>query len=66
MNRRVGVLLCIVLCLGVLIPSSAHGQEARRRWERMAQIRRDKFDYVLPEAMRENRIDMWKIGRAHV
>ncbi len=25
----------------------------------MAQIRRDKFDYVLPEAMRENRIDMW-------
>ena len=25
----------------------------------MAQIRRDKFDYVLPEAMRENGIDMW-------
>ncbi len=34
-------------------------QEARRRWERMAQIRRDKFDLVLPEAMRENDIDMW-------
>ena len=34
-------------------------QEARRRWEVMAQIRRDKFDYILPEAMRENAIDMW-------
>ncbi len=33
--------------------------EARRRWEMMNQIRRDKFDLVLPEAMRENRIDMW-------
>jgi len=34
-------------------------QEARRRWEVMAQIRRDKFDYILPEVMRENAIDMW-------
>ncbi len=38
-------------------PSMA--QEARRRWEVMAQIRRDKFDYILPEVMRENAIDMW-------
>ena len=34
-------------------------QEARRRWERMNQIRVDKFDRILPEAMRENGIDMW-------
>lgn len=34
-------------------------QETRRRWETMNQIRRDKFDLVLPEAMRENGIDMW-------
>ncbi len=33
--------------------------EAKRRWERMNQIRRDKFDLVLPEAMRENGFDMW-------
>ncbi len=32
---------------------------ARARWERMNQIRRDKFDLVLPEAMRENGIDLW-------
>jgi len=36
-----------------------HAQEARKRWERMAQIRREKFDLVLPEVMKENGIDMW-------
>ena len=50
-----------VLTLPALLPPSAPlvAQEARSRWERMAQIRRDKFDLVLPEAMRENDIDMW-------
>ncbi len=41
------------------IASSLSAQEARRRWERMAQIRQEKFDLILPEAMRENNIDMW-------
>lgn len=36
--------------------------EARNRWERLCQIRRDKFDRILPEAMRENRIDMWIVA----
>jgi Xaa-Pro aminopeptidase len=50
----------ITLLAGVSLPGGpAEAQEARRRWEMMAQIRRDKFDYVLPEVMRENRIDMW-------
>lgn len=39
------------------IPSSA--QEARSRWERMCTIRAEKFDHVLPRAMRDNDIDMW-------
>jgi len=34
-------------------------QEARLRWEMRNQIRRDKFDLVLPQVMRENQIDMW-------
>lgn len=34
-------------------------QEARRRWEFMNQIRQEKFDLVLPEVMRENKVDMW-------
>ena len=35
------------------------GQEARRRWERMCQIRAEKFDLVLPGAMHDNDLDMW-------
>jgi Xaa-Pro aminopeptidase len=33
--------------------------EARVRWERQCQIRKEKFDLVLPQAMRDNGIDMW-------
>ncbi len=50
-------ILGFLLVADVALPAAA--QEARRRWEMMAQIRRDKFDLVLPEAMRENGIDMW-------
>jgi Xaa-Pro aminopeptidase len=51
---------CLALALaGWLSPEPAEGQEARRRWERMCQIRAEKFDLVLPGAMHENGIDMW-------
>ncbi|HSM05508.1 MAG TPA: M24 family metallopeptidase [Longimicrobiales bacterium] len=43
----------------VLLPTDADAQEARRRWERMCQIRAEKFDLVLPGAMRANDVDMW-------
>ncbi len=44
-----------------LIPATEtlHAQEARARWDRLCQIRQDKFDLILPEAMRENGIEMW-------
>jgi Xaa-Pro aminopeptidase len=50
-----------LLALLILFPfsSQAGAQEARQRWERMCQIRKDKFDLILPEVMRENGIDMW-------
>ncbi|MCG8468880.1 MAG: M24 family metallopeptidase [Gemmatimonadetes bacterium] len=51
--------LLVLLLFAVLLPSPAHAQEARRRWERMSEMRREKFDLVLPEVMRENEIDMW-------
>ncbi len=35
--------------------------EAKLRWDRLCQIRKEKFDYILPEAMRENGIDMWLV-----
>jgi Xaa-Pro aminopeptidase len=50
---------CTILILCALMVTPAVAQEAKRRWEMMNQIRRDKFDLVLPEVMRENGIDMW-------
>ncbi|MDG2375792.1 MAG: M24 family metallopeptidase [Woeseiaceae bacterium] len=44
--------------LAIAINAQASG-EAQKRWERMNQIRQDKFDLVLPEVMRENNVDMW-------
>jgi Xaa-Pro aminopeptidase len=49
----------LIALAALLLVADTSGQEARRRWEMMNQIRRDKFDYVLPEAMRENGIEMW-------
>ncbi|MDX1644741.1 MAG: M24 family metallopeptidase [Thermoanaerobaculia bacterium] len=48
-----------VALAALLLTTPLTAQEAKRRWETMNQIRRDKFDLVLPEAMRENAIDMW-------
>ena len=42
-----------------LAPGPLRAQEARRRWERMCQIRAEKFDLVLPKAMHDNDTDMW-------
>lgn len=51
-------LVLAALLLSLSAGASAKG-EAQRRWELMNQIRMDKFDLVLPEVMRENRVDMW-------
>ncbi len=51
------ILLIGAVCL--VVDNDVNAQEARARWERMNQIRQDKFDHVLPGAMRENEIDMW-------
>jgi len=48
-----------ILILTILICTQALGQEAMRRWCKLNQVRQDKFDLVLPEAMRENNIGMW-------
>lgn len=46
----------------ILIGNKANAQEARRRWNNLNEIRREKFDLILPEVMRENKIDMWIIA----
>jgi Xaa-Pro aminopeptidase len=54
------VLSCVLLALLTALPAS--GQEARRRWEMQRQIRLDKFDQILPLAMRHAGIDMWIVA----
>ena len=58
LRRAKGALLLAALG-ALLLPSDGASQEARRRWERQCQIRAEKFDLVLPQAMRANGIDMW-------
>ena len=37
--------------------------DAKIRWDRLCQMRKEKFDHILPEAMRENGIDMWIVAQ---
>ena len=53
------LLTAVLLAAGFTVPPPAEGQESRRRWERMCQIRAEKFDLVLPKAMQDNDLDMW-------
>lgn len=57
-------LMALGLLTGLLVPNApaAEGvsrREAHRRFQMGCQIRSDKFNHVLPEAMRENKVDMW-------
>jgi Xaa-Pro aminopeptidase len=58
LDTTLAVLVVAVTAL-TLLATPAEAQEARRRWERMCTIRAQKFDLVLPGAMRANGIDMW-------
>jgi len=63
-NRTVvrGALLAALLALAVREIGAQSQLDARHRWERLCTIRREKFDRILPEAMRENGIDMWIVA----
>ena len=54
-------ILFALLLISLLTPP-LQAQEARRRWEMQRQIRIDKFDQVLPQAMRAHGIDMWIVA----
>lgn len=70
-SRRSPLTTALALAFAVAVPlapaaltpapvgAQSYRSEARERWERMCQIRAEKFDLVLPEAMRNNDIDMW-------
>jgi Xaa-Pro aminopeptidase len=58
MDRRFLLTILLVACA----TASSFAQEARRRWELQRQIRLDKFEQVLPLAMRSSGIDMWIVA----
>lgn len=58
-TRLAAALLAVTLAAGA---AGADAQEARRRFETMRRIRLDKFELVLPQAMRDNGIDMWIVA----
>ncbi|MEN9509797.1 MAG: hypothetical protein RLZZ621_2360, partial [Gemmatimonadota bacterium] len=51
----------IILSATALSVTTLHAQPAaepaRVRWERQCQIRKDKFERILPRAMRDNGVD---------
>jgi len=60
MMRRVLTIAGVLVAVLTSAPSDA--QEARRRWEMQRQIRLDKFEQILPLAMRNAGIDMWIVA----
>jgi len=57
------VTACVTFAGANSTPLSAQSHlESRNRWARLCEIRREKFDRILPEAMRENGIDMWIVA----
>ncbi len=52
----------LTLLLAAVLDGGLGAQEARRRWELERQIRLDKFEQVLPRAMRDHGIDMWIVA----
>jgi len=53
------VLLVAFAILFLIQGFDAMAQEAQARYKLLNLIRKDKFDKVLPEAMRDNNVDMW-------
>lgn len=53
--RLLSASLALAAVLAAARPAEAQSHlEARNRWARLCEMRRDKFDRILPEAMREN------------
>ena len=53
------ILSVIVFILILILPAHAQITDFQSQWDASCIIRQDKFNYVLPNAMRRNNIDMW-------
>ncbi len=59
LNLATKIILTLAYITTALVGVDAGAQEARARAERLELIQREKFDLVLPGAMRDNGVDMW-------
>jgi len=63
LRSRVPLAAAAAMLLVAAAPRAIHAQPpaepAKVRWERLCQIRKDKFDRILPRAMRDHGVDMW-------
>jgi Xaa-Pro aminopeptidase len=53
--------IALVAMLVILNANVVVAGDARTDWDISCMIRADKFNYVLPDAMRDNNVDMWII-----
>lgn len=60
--NRLGRTVGMLAMLSAVVAVPAPAQEAKQRWDQLCQIRKDKLDLILPEAMRENGIDIWIVA----
>jgi Xaa-Pro aminopeptidase len=60
--NRLARTMGMLTMLSAVVAVPAPAQEAKQRWDQLCQIRKDKLDLILPEAMRENGIDMWIVA----
>ncbi len=68
MLKSLSCRMAVSVLLMLACAPTAHAQrnplpEVKIRWDRLCQIRKEKFDYILPEAMRENGVDMWIVAQ---
>lgn len=61
-RRWISMLLGAAMAAAGFVATSADAGEARHRWEQLCQIRQDKLDFILPQVMRENKMDMWIVA----
>ena len=57
--KTIGVFLAVVCTLFVAEAVAAQAQEADAMMDLLNLIRTEKFDFILPQAMRGNGVDMW-------
>ncbi len=62
-NRTVTLLIATIALTLSAGAQQAVLPEVKVRWDRMCQMRKEKFDHILPEAMRENGVDMWIVAQ---